>query len=299
MNATDLPSRIAVPFANAAGAGYVRPLPTPSQIGIVDGAASYTDGFPPFDFTPLTAGGIPVDGRDMNGVLLAITQWNRWQAAGGPVFFDATFAAAVGGYPKGAKLDSNVTSGLVWVSAADANASNPDATGATGWQPLGTPLATDTEVIAGLLNTKAATPSGVHAAIEALLPIAATLAQASAGTDAVDFITPLTLAGVLGSAPRLVTQTTTSTTYVRHWSDGTIEQGLTIAPFGPGLFNFSWPTPFASYVSAPTVSISAGLNFTGSESCGYQPYPGLSGGTVWTNNGASTPLGLTLTATGK
>ena len=56
MQLTDKPSKIALPFANAGGK---RTIPVASQIGVVAGAASFTDGFPPLTFNPISAGGIP------------------------------------------------------------------------------------------------------------------------------------------------------------------------------------------------------------------------------------------------
>lgn len=127
MQNSDLPVRFNIPFANAAGGSYIRAIPQASQIGVQDGAASLTDGFPPFCFTPP---GYPF-GQDYNGLLKQITQWNQWQQAGGSVPYDATFSAAIGGYPKGAILAA-ATSGSFWISTTENNVTNPDAAGA-GW----------------------------------------------------------------------------------------------------------------------------------------------------------------------
>jgi len=59
MLSTSIPPKFPIPFANAAGPSFIRPIPTASQIGIQDGAASLTDGFPPDCFTPVVAGGTP------------------------------------------------------------------------------------------------------------------------------------------------------------------------------------------------------------------------------------------------
>jgi hypothetical protein len=137
MQDSNVPTKMAVPFANGAGVGYIRPIPTPSQIGLTPGAASLTDGFPPLTFTPETAGGVPPSGLDMNGILNLLSAWVRWQAAGGPNYYDATFAVAIGGYPKGALLSNASTPGSIWVCTLDNNATNPD-TGGAGWIPLTT-----------------------------------------------------------------------------------------------------------------------------------------------------------------
>ena len=137
MLATNVPPKFNIPFANAAGGSYITyPLPQLSQIGIADGRASLTDGFPPLNFLPLTAGGVPPFGQDMNGIIKQITLWNQWQSAGGPIIYDAVFAAAIGGYPKGGQLASSLTPGTIWVSTVDGNATNPDSMSAANWVPV-------------------------------------------------------------------------------------------------------------------------------------------------------------------
>ena len=137
MDAAQIPAKFPIPFAGAAGSSYIRPIPTLSQIGIVAGAASLTTGFVPLNFTAELQGGIPKDGRDENGILYQITAWLQWMNAGAPVGYDATFSAAIGGYPKGAIL-SSATNGGTWLSTVDNNVTDPD-TGGAGWlaQSLG------------------------------------------------------------------------------------------------------------------------------------------------------------------
>lgn len=129
MQASSIPAKFPIPFAKNAGSGYIRTIPEASQIGIQAGAASLNDGYPP---TTMTVGGTPPFGQDMNGILNLVTAWNQWQQAGGPIPYDATFQTAIGGYPKGAIVESATTSGKFWMSTADNNATNPDASGA-GW----------------------------------------------------------------------------------------------------------------------------------------------------------------------
>lgn len=134
MLAASIPTKFSIPWANNAGGSFIRPIPQASQIGIQSGAASLTDGFPPVTFSPIAAGGTPPFGQDFNGILNQITLWNRWQAAGGPIQFDGTFATAIGGYPQGAIVQSTVTIGLLWCSLVDGNIGNPDFGGAN-WVP--------------------------------------------------------------------------------------------------------------------------------------------------------------------
>lgn len=124
-----IPQKFTIPFANAAGVGYINPIPTTP--GGTPGLASLTTGFPTLTFQPEASGGNPPYGADFNGILKWITQWNQWQAAGGPVGYDSAFSAAIGGYPNGAALlAATIGNGRYWISQADNNTSNPDAAGA-------------------------------------------------------------------------------------------------------------------------------------------------------------------------
>lgn len=128
----NIPAKFAIPFANNAGGGFIRPIPQASQIGVTGGAASLTDGFPPLNFAPIASGGIPPFGQDLNGLLNQSTAWDRWFSAGGPILYDATFQAAVGGYPLYAIVGSLIVPGNFWMSTVDGNTTNPD-TGGAGW----------------------------------------------------------------------------------------------------------------------------------------------------------------------
>lgn len=128
MQASNAPSKSAVPFADS---GTKNTIPVASQIGVTPGAASFTDGFPPLTMTPLAAGGVPPYGADFNGILNFLSAAVRWSQAGGRYPFDAAFATAVGGYPKGAVLAATSGNGS-WLNLVDNNTADPDAGGA-GW----------------------------------------------------------------------------------------------------------------------------------------------------------------------
>lgn len=134
MQASQVPANFNIPFASGAAAGYIRTIPQASQVGIVAGAASLTDGFPPLTFQAVAAGGVPPFGQDFNGILNQVTAWTRWQQAGGVPSYNAAFAAAIGGYPTGAIL-VNAAGTSFWRSLVDNNVSNPDLGGA-GWGTL-------------------------------------------------------------------------------------------------------------------------------------------------------------------
>lgn len=134
MQASNAPTKSPVPFADS---GSKNTIPVASQIGVTPGLASFTDGFPPLTMTPLSAGGIPPRGQDFNGILNFLSSATRWGQAGGGYLYDATFSAAVGGYPRGAQLLRANFAGY-WLNTVENNTTNPD-TGGAGWlaQPFG------------------------------------------------------------------------------------------------------------------------------------------------------------------
>jgi hypothetical protein len=134
---SQLPTRFPIPFGNGAGGSFIRPIPVPSQQTIDPGAASLTDGFPPDTFIPVSAGGEPPNGADFNGILNQSTAWNRWQAVGGMVPYNAAFASAIGGYPMGSLLRSSVIIDDFWLSMVDNNLTDPDSASATNWISYG------------------------------------------------------------------------------------------------------------------------------------------------------------------
>lgn len=132
MLASSIPTKFPFPFANSAGSSFIRPVPVASQIGINPGAASDTDGFVPLNFLVPSAGGIPPDGRDVNGILNQMSAWDMWQSVGGPVYYDAAQSTAIGGYPQGALLNAVGFQAGYWWSEVDNNTSDPD-TGGANW----------------------------------------------------------------------------------------------------------------------------------------------------------------------
>lgn len=127
-----VPTRIGVVWGASAGGSYIHTVPVASQIGITNGAASFTDGFVPLNFVAVASGGVPPFGQDFNGVLKQITQWNQWQAAGAPVTYNSAFSTAVGGYPSGAILISSSLNKF-WMSTADNNTTDPDGGSPANW----------------------------------------------------------------------------------------------------------------------------------------------------------------------
>jgi len=124
------PAQLVLPWGSG-DSSKTNPIPVPSQIGVLPGAASWTDGFPPLCATPVTSGGVPPAKADMNGGLFQMSAVDVWMCAGGGFPYNATFSAAIGGYPLGARV--LMASGLgYWRSTVDGNTTNPD-TGGAGW----------------------------------------------------------------------------------------------------------------------------------------------------------------------
>lgn len=138
MQLVDIPAKFSIPFANNAGASYIRSVPKDHVTATTEDApASLHDGFPPETFTPQESGGVPPSGADFNGILKQITAWCRWQAAGIPAQYDNDFSAAIGGYPKLTVLAST-TPGRLWQSKVDNNTTDPDSSSAANWIALTT-----------------------------------------------------------------------------------------------------------------------------------------------------------------
>lgn len=127
------------------------PIPLDSQVGVLVGAASFADGFPPATMAdPETEGGVPPFGQDMNGILYMITAYLAMIQAGQRVTYNADASDAFEGYAIGARLASATTPGRVWVNVLDGNTNDPDSNDA-GWASLD-PLTATSSPSAGNLN---------------------------------------------------------------------------------------------------------------------------------------------------
>lgn len=133
LSSASIPGKFPIPWANSAGSSFINfPVPTASQIGITNCAASLTDGMPPKTMQAVSAGGCAPFGQDINGILKQITLWSQWQSAGAPVFYDSGFSTSIGGYPKWTILSNASTVGCYWISQVENNSSDPD-TGGANW----------------------------------------------------------------------------------------------------------------------------------------------------------------------
>ena len=125
---SNLASRLLRPFANA-GAKATIPV---SQTDAT--RASYEQGFPALNMTPIAAGGVPPSGQDFNGILYDLSNAALWQQAAGILPWDAGFAQSPvsGGYPKNALVVHNA---VLYQSSVDNNTETPGA--GTNWQGVG------------------------------------------------------------------------------------------------------------------------------------------------------------------
>lgn len=164
MNSSDSPTRITKAFAVN---GDKNTIPTDSTtITDSSGIATFDKGYPPITMISLSAGGIPPSGKDMNGVIYAVTLQQQWQNAGMTYAFNSDFATAIAGYPKGAIIPSSVYTGQ-WLNLNEANSNTPESSvgASTGWVPINNYGVT---TITGLTNTSISL-SSLQAAKERLI----------------------------------------------------------------------------------------------------------------------------------
>jgi hypothetical protein len=131
MNRTDAPAKQSKPFGIN---GPREPILATTPSG--DNTASYDQGFPPITMILKSAGGLPPKGQDMNQILYELSALSRWFSAGAQNAYDATFSAAIGGYPMGATIIGNDGT-TRYMSTVDSNTTNPN-TGGAGWFNLTT-----------------------------------------------------------------------------------------------------------------------------------------------------------------
>ncbi|ENF7816152.1 hypothetical protein ABR157_001915 [Enterobacter soli] len=134
MNSSDSPSKIIKAFGVN---GLKNTIPVDSSTSTDNnGVATFDKGFPPITMQPLSAGGIPPSGKDVNGVLYSVTIQQQWQNAGMGYLFDPTYASSISGYPQGAAIPNSDYSGC-WINTTNGNTNSPEGTTAlpTGWVP--------------------------------------------------------------------------------------------------------------------------------------------------------------------
>lgn len=111
------------------------PVPNVSPGAPAPNRASFDTGFPAICFQPITSGGKPPSGKDINGVYYMLSQYALAQQAGQAILpYDATTQTAIGGYAINALLAKAAGPGY-WLNLTAGNMTDPD-TGGAGWSSL-------------------------------------------------------------------------------------------------------------------------------------------------------------------
>lgn len=177
------PKLLSKPWASD---GLKNNIPAERNGGLAQEAATYAEGFPSITMTPISVGGKPPSGKDMNGVLYEISAHTVWQNQGGRYRFDQTFCDAIGGYPKGAVL-INDTLDTEYISLVDANTHNPNSGNNTGkWEiHAGKGLKAST-IRAGIVQLSSATNSNSEEQAATPKAVKAAYDKAVAAKEAAD-----------------------------------------------------------------------------------------------------------------
>lgn len=111
------PKQIIMPWAEN---GLKNDIPNIRELSTPQEGATYQDGFPSITMTPISVGGKPPSGRDMNGILYEITANLAFLGRGKHYKFNQDYCSAINGYPKGAILVNNAETAL-YISRVDQN----------------------------------------------------------------------------------------------------------------------------------------------------------------------------------
>ncbi|SPX93767.1 Uncharacterised protein [Morganella morganii] len=98
------PKLIVKPFAKN---GQKNIIPENYETSMESNQATWDQGFGQITMLPVAAGGLPPKGQDFNGILNQISENIVYLSQGGRFKFSAEYAEAIGGYPKGAILQSD------------------------------------------------------------------------------------------------------------------------------------------------------------------------------------------------
>ncbi|MBT0365404.1 hypothetical protein ISO55_00235 [Morganella morganii subsp. morganii] len=98
------PKLIVKPFAKN---GQKNVIPENYETSMESNQATWDQGFGQITMLPVAAGGFPPKGQDFNGIFNQISENIVYLSQGGRFKFSAEYAEAIGGYPKGAILQSD------------------------------------------------------------------------------------------------------------------------------------------------------------------------------------------------
>lgn len=119
------PTLVTTPFAENGDKNTI-----PQSVGAEPQNATQDEGFPEVTQTPISAGGIPPERKDFNGILNLYGQHIVHLNKGLPYEFDAAFATAIGGYPLHARI--MLSNGDIVRNTVANNSNNPNSD-MTGW----------------------------------------------------------------------------------------------------------------------------------------------------------------------
>lgn len=117
------PDLILTPFGENADPSTIRTIPETVSPSDPKQNASWSKGFPIATMTAISAGGVPPEGKDLNGVLNAISEHTVFTEGGGQYRWSDEYVAAKGGYAKGAVIQSD-SGDFSYISTIDGNSIN-------------------------------------------------------------------------------------------------------------------------------------------------------------------------------
>ncbi|WP_430248440.1 hypothetical protein ACIH2S_07515 [Providencia sp. PAZ2] len=144
------PKLIVKPFAKN---GQKNVIPENYETSMDSNQATWDQGFGQITMLPVAAGGLPPKGQDFNGILNQISENIVYQSQGGRFKFSPEYAESIGGYPKGAILQSDDEK-KEYQSLIDNNKVNfnTESNISASWELIGAKYAIKTEVDLALLK---------------------------------------------------------------------------------------------------------------------------------------------------
>ncbi|HEQ1858435.1 TPA: hypothetical protein VEO38_001971, partial [Providencia alcalifaciens] len=144
------PKLIVRPFAKN---GQKNVIPENYETSMDSNQATWDQGFGQITMLPVAAGGLPPKGQDFNGILNQISENIVYQSQGGRFKFSPEYAESIGGYPKGAILQSDDEK-KEYQSLIDNNKVNfnTESNISASWELVGAKYAIKTEVDLALLK---------------------------------------------------------------------------------------------------------------------------------------------------
>lgn len=149
---------VQIPFCNT---GNKNAIQLTQQAGQDPEDATYQEGFPPVTMLNEDAGGLPPKGLDFNGIFYELSSPIAHYCRGDRIQYDATYAAAIGGYAKGWVVASNDYQ-KDYISLVDNNLADPNGTNTTwavyagqGSVPTATSTTTGTVKLVNSLSSTA------------------------------------------------------------------------------------------------------------------------------------------------